>query len=345
MAASAAEDKGKQFMHHHIALRFTALCSLAMLLTACGGSGDSAKTPPTQPAAKPVAKIEVNPTPPAKTEALPADGGEVGKAYNELIAAYQTVDSERANRLVEQYGSTPSPLEKKDADYALKDMLKVHPTGGVRQGDRATLFLDGGNWHGYYSASHVGDAWVFDSSNPSVWEETPRDVVDCRTGKYFPCGTKTFPDTQVWGSSKVYRDAPNNNMIPSGDVMIDGYGVRLLDPQTKALKYTQIVLANEGFGQHALAIQVGPDGVTGFGPVFLRIAPDNKTAKLIFLNATPDGEHPETDATPGLTLDTSTPHRMRGHLKLDATGMAQFDLNFDVDTASECLWGTGQCGN
>ena len=182
--------------------------------------------------------------------------------------------------------------------------------------------------------------------NPSVSQDDPREPApDCKNSKLFPCGARTFSDAQVSGSATFYRGAPNNHDLPSSGVLLDGFGVRMLDATTRALKYTQIVLANTAFEPHRFASTMDPTFLTEeIGTVLLNIAADGKSAKLVFVNATPEDQHPEVDATKGLTLDTSTPNRMRGHLKMDAKDVAIVDVTFNVGTASECLLHESRCG-
>lgn len=326
--------------------RLAALAVLALLATACSGSGtgDATKTP----IASAGTKAAATPAPPArpqlgppKTEKLPADGGDVGKAYNELVAAYQAVDATRAGRLLDQYGSKePFTLEKDLVDTLLPDMLKVHVTGGAWQADRATLFVDGEGLHGYLGASLTATGWIFDNYTPSPRDEHFLAGPDCKTSKWFPCGAASFPDAQVSGRVHAYPGVATDSSPASG-VLLDGFGVRVLDANAKALKYTEVVLSGTAFEPHALA---GTDLIiyeNSSQPVLrLRIAPDGKTTKLAFVQRSP-----EIDATAGTTLDTSTPDRLRGHLKFDAKDVAQFDVTFDVGTLSQCLSGDDRCGN
>jgi hypothetical protein len=67
-------------MHARMKIKLAALAVLQILVSACGGPGEDAKTAPSadKAAAGSAAKAET-PLPP-KTEALPADGGEIGNA-------------------------------------------------------------------------------------------------------------------------------------------------------------------------------------------------------------------------------------------------------------------------
>src|SRR5579871_1588956 len=107
-------------LHSHKAIpmdiRFMMFVLLSALICACNGSGDNAKAPSAS------SHAESSPVPqgqsgtavpaPAVAEALPADGGDVGAAYRELIAALRALDSDRANRLFEHYDEQPVALNK-----------------------------------------------------------------------------------------------------------------------------------------------------------------------------------------------------------------------------------------
>jgi hypothetical protein len=105
------------------------------------------------------------------------------------------------------------------------------------------------------------------------------------------------------------------------------------------------MLSNTAFEPHLFATTMDSiylnDEMCG---IQRNIAADGKSAKLVLVNATQSAKHPEVDAANGLTLDTGTPSRMRGHLKVDAKDVAQIDVTFDVSTASECLLHRSQCG-
>src|ERR1700687_3626448 len=95
---------------------------------------------------------------PAKTEVLPADGGDLGKAYVELAAGMKAGDKTRAGRLLDPRAWH---LADKQASWfsMFADMEKSKPSGGRRQGDRATLFLTSGVGNPlefrYVSATHT----------------------------------------------------------------------------------------------------------------------------------------------------------------------------------------------
>jgi len=321
---------------------------LAALVGACGGSGTGETAKPAD-AAKPAAAVPtvaapapVKPQPgPPQSAALPADGGDVGKRYNELIAAYQAVDSARATRLIHQYDpKNPTVPDKDLIDAILPNMLQVHPAGGVWQADRATLFLDG-ELHGFIGASLTDSGWILDDAAARTADDHFLSGYNCKASKMFPCAAMTFPDAKVSGTIKPYPNSDAASMSPPSGVMLDGFGVRMLDAKTHALAYTEVVLSSTAFEPHFLA---GTDLIiyeNSSSPVFrLRIAPDGKSAKLAYV-----ARAPEIDATSGLSVDTTTPNRIRGHLKLDVKDVAQFDVHFDVGTVSECLMGDGRCGN
>ncbi|HEX4481057.1 MAG TPA: hypothetical protein VH082_09625 [Rudaea sp.] len=299
---------------------------LTTALTACGGANSD---PHASPTAAPSAGA---PAVAPKTESLPADGGDVGKAYAELVSAYQTLDNAKASRHVDGDDGSGDPLTRKEADGYLADMLPMHPVGGLRQADRATLFLDGNNKHSSYSASLVNGNWRFDQANVSTWEETPESA-SCKTSSRFPCVVTTFPDSRVAGTSVVYRDAPNNSAMPGSSELLDGYGVRMFDATTKQLRYTRLILSNTGFQPHELTstyVQFWQ------GTLLLEISPDTKHATLILSNANHGEDFPRVDVTKELSLDTSKPNRVSGHLSIDNKAMAKVDVTFDIATASEC---------
>jgi hypothetical protein len=320
-------------------IRLLAPSVLAALIGACGGSGtgDTAKS---AAESRPAALAKPQPGPP-QSAALPADGGDVGKAYKDLIAAYQAVDSARATRLIYQYNpKDPTVPDKSSIDSILPDMLKVHPAGGVWQADRATLFLDG-SLHGYVGASLSETGWVLDDAAPRTADDGFLSGYKCATSKWFPCAAATFPDAKVSGRIKPYPASAAAPMSPQSGIVLDGFGVRMLDAKTHALAYTEVVLSGTAFEPHFLAGTDLIDYENSSYPYFrLRIAPDGKSAKVAYVARTP-----ELDAGPGLNIDTATPNRIRGHLTLDAKDVAQFDVVFDVGTLSECLIGDNRCGN
>lgn len=316
------------------------IVSQAVLLAACGGPAGQDAAPKTAAPTSSASSTAVKPT----SEALPADGGDVGKAYADLVAAYQNLDTARFNTLVENFGTPGDPLTKKDTDQLLVEMQALHPAGGVRQGTRATLFLSGDALHGTFSASLEDGHWAFDSMNPQSWKDDPRDPMpNCEISQLFPCRVQTFPDAKVAGTATVYRAAPDNSSMPASGVLLDGYGVRMIDRKTKALQFTQIVLSSEAL--HPVWRASDEVDNAAMGSVVLHVAADGKSTKLMYINAVPFDQHVQVDATHALVLDTTVPNRMRGHLTLDAKDLANIDVNFDVGIASACKVGESRCGN
>ena len=326
------------------AARLFALGVLAALIGACGGSGsgETAKPVAAAPTAAP-APVPARPQPgPPQSAALPADGGEVGKRYNELIAALQAGDFVRAAKVVYQEDpKNPSVSNKEIVDMTLPEMQKVHVAGGVWQADRATLFLDGEALHGYIGASLTDTGWLLDSDTARTAGDDFLTVYNCKNSKFFPCAAMTFPDAKVSGTIKPYPGGAAASGAPPSNVVLDGFGVRVLDAKTRALAYTEVFVSHDAFEPHFFGTEDLIIHENGSSPAFrLRIAPDGKSAKLAYLP-----HSPEIDATSALNLDTGTPNRVRGHLKLDLKDVAQFDVTFDVGTVSECLMGDNRCGN
>jgi hypothetical protein len=81
--ASTDTAKGRRAMTHYRRIGFV-LGSFAALLVACGNDAGS-----------------------AKTEVLPNDGGDLGKAYFDLAAAMKAGDKERAGPLLDAYRCGP----------------------------------------------------------------------------------------------------------------------------------------------------------------------------------------------------------------------------------------------
>ena len=333
------------------AVRLLAPGMLGVLIGACGGSGTGESAKPAD-AAKPAAAAptaaaapaQAKPQPgPPQSAALPADGGEVGKQYRELIAALQAGDYVRSSKLVYQADpKNPYVSAKADVEDLLPNMQKLHVVGGVWQADRATLFLDdGAALHGYVSASLTDTGWLLDFVVPRSADDDFLRVYKCTTSKFFPCAAKTFPDAKVSGTIKPYPASAYAGAPPS-KVVLDGFGVRGFDAKTRALAYTEIILSADAFEPHFFGTEDLASHEGDSSPAFrLRIAPDGKSAKLGYV-----ARAPEIDATSGLSVDFSTPNRARGHFKMDVKDVAQFDVNFDVGTASECLLdGDTRCGN
>ena len=92
-----------------------------------------------------------------------------------------------------------------------------------------------------------------------------------------------------------------------------------------------------------IALSEEPDQVKGWlYYLTLDVAPDGKSAKIEYF----DGySRKNFDVTSGLSIDTSVSNRIHGHLKTDARDVANFDITFDISTASDCFVDKYQCGD
>ena len=296
--------------------------SVMMLLAACGGGSATA----------------------AKTELLPPDGGDLGKAFTELVVALSAGDKAKAGALLD---SSAWHMDNKQPEF-LKSLAEQNKdysiAGGKRQGDVATLFLV--NKQPYYAtvnATHASSGWRFDSPLPTgtSFGDAPRD---CKaTPQRFPCGAASAPDAQVSGHVQSHRKGDALTGNPKADVFFDGIAVRMIDAESKALKGTRLVLGAKGINPQMLALSHEPDDVAHFvnyPVIVLNAAPDGKSGKLSYF----DGyAHRDIEVREGLTIDSGTPNRVRGRLKLDAKDAADFDIAFDLGNASECIDGAYQC--
>ncbi|OQX06200.1 MAG: hypothetical protein BWK76_26520 [Desulfobulbaceae bacterium A2] len=280
------------------------------------------------------------------TEALPADGGELGKAMIELKQAFQAADKARAAKLLDP-GAWH--LDSKESGWFARiseQLAKFSPVGGRRQGDRATLFVaDQQPYYAMLNATRSSGAWVFDSPIPvgSRLDPSGRDCSVLPTR--FPCAATSAPDAQVAGTLQSYRVDPETKARFRPAAVLDGLAVRMVDPQTQELKSTLIVLSGTGINPAMVGLSSEPDQVSGWlkSPVLvLEVAPDGKRAAVKYA----DGISPQSfEVTSGLRIDTQTPNRVRGELKTDQQGVAQFDIIFDIGTLSDCLAGVYQCGD
>ncbi len=278
---------------------------------------------------------------PARTEVLPKDGGDLGKAYVELAAAMKAGDKERAGRLLDPKQWHLGNKEK--SWFQMFDhMERQKPAGGRRQGDRATLFLletDGNPLEfRYMSATRADGAWHFDSPTDLGSSFSKSEIRDCKTGTVFPCGAKTAPDSVVWGTMTPHSDAPETQ----SHRVIDGLAVRMMDDK-KQLASTLVLLSGNGINPEAVAASSDPEQVKGWlawPVVALDIAPGGKSGKLEYYNGS---SRKTLDITKGLSIESRSPGRIRGQLKTDVEKIA-LDLHFDLDTTSSCQVGAYRCG-
>jgi len=309
-------------MRARTALKMLPLCCCPLLLVACGG-GSAAS---------------------AKTEVLPADGADLGKAFHELVAALAAGDKVKAGNLLDpdhwhMDNKTPEFLQQ-FAEQS-KDFVV---TGGKRHGDVATVFLV--NKQPYYAsltATRGAGGWRFDSPIPTGrgFGENARDCTEAP--QRFPCAAASAPDAQVSGTVLSHRKGDPLSGAPKPEVFFDGVAVRMIDGESKKAKSTRVILAAKGIDPQALARVGDPDDLAQFVnyPVIqLSAAPDGKSGTLAYF----DGFSRRTlELHDGLALDTTTPNRVRGKLKLDAKDVADFDIAFDLGTASECVDGGYEC--
>jgi hypothetical protein len=279
---------------------------------------------------------------PAKTEVLPGDGGELGKAYLDLAAAMKAGDKQRAGRLLDPRQWHLANKQKSWFDM-FADMESNQPAGGRIQGDRATLFLvaKGGNplEFRYLSAARTGGGWQFDSPATLGSSFSKAEARDCGTSRAFPCGTRTAPDSVVAGTITPRSPAPDT---PASYRVIDGLAVRLVDDKKQPVG-TSVLLSIHGVNPDALALSGDPEEVKGWlgWPVIrMDIAPGGKSAKLEYYN----GASRETaEIAKGLSIEAGSPDRIRGQLKGEIEGVV-FDLSFDLGTGSSCQVDQYRCG-
>lgn len=314
------------FMHIRPSVRPLSLALVALIGTACSGSGATSA---------------------AKTEVLPADGGDLGKAFADLTSALAAGDKARAGKLLDP---NSWHMDNKQPDFLVeisKQLSDYRPTGGKRQGDRATLFVVTPQpYYAMLDATHTGGGWQFDSPLPTgtSFSDPPRDCAALPSR--FPCAASSAPDAQVSGSVLSHRPPDPLSGAAKPVVLMDGIAVRMLDGESKALKSTKLILSAKGINPKMLALSDEPGSVTNwlnYPLLTLNVAADNKSAKAVYF----DGySHKDIDVRDGLSIDAvtpGTPNRIRGHLKTDIKDVAQFDITFDLGTASDCIDGAYQC--
>lgn len=279
---------------------------------------------------------------PIRTEPLPANGGDVGKAYTDLAAAMRAGDKERAGRLLDPRQWHLSNKQKSWFEM-FADMGNMQPAGGRLQGDRATLFLvnKAGNplEFRYMSATRTSSGWQFDSPTTFGSSFSKAEARDCKSSEVFPCGARTAPDAMVAGTITPRQPDPHG---PASCRVIDGLAVRMVD-EAKHSVGTRVLLSIHGINPEAVALSGDPDEVKGWlgWPVLsLDVAPGGKSAKLEYY----DGMSRKTfDVAKGLNVEASAPDRVRGQLKTEIDKVA-FDLSFDLGAASSCQAEAYRCG-
>lgn len=277
-----------------------------------------------------------SPAGPTMTTMLPADGGDLGKAYIEFASAVDAGDAARIANLAD------SAVGDKEAAFfqAFGKLSPRKPIGGRRQGDRATLFLQtamdkGGGSYELWNATHTSAGWHFDSPENVVNFSIPNAGLDCKTKAEFPCAVSTAPDSIVSGTvlphkydSYLYKKAPEFRMF-------DGFAVRVFDGNDKMPKVTTVFLSSMGIMPGMLTREVDePNSVRyklTMALLRLDVAADGKSAHVEFWN---QNTRKQADVTSGLTIEAADGKRIRGRLKADVKELANFDLYFDIGTAS-----------
>lgn len=293
-------------MHIRNPLRFSWLAIAAVLFAACSA-------PPQQ-----------------KTELLPSDGGDLGKAFAELQTALAAGDDAHADKLLDPKwhvgGDGPS------YSALLKDLK---PTGGKRQGDRATLFLLGDRYAAI-NATRGTNGWFFDLPTPMFFSADEKS--DCTASpQRFPCGVTSAPDSQVSGRATEQYVAMSGEKKTVEMPLFDGFAVREVSVGKKAPLWTRLILSQTAVDPQVLARSGSPRSVTGDSVcVILDIAPDGKSAHGIYKSNTGYTGRLEFDVKEGegLSLDIGQPKRLRGHVTADIKGV-KVDVTFDVGIASE----------
>ena len=194
------------------------------------------------------------------------------------------------------------------------------------------------------NATHTASGWQFDSpiATGGSFGETPSDCAASPTR--FPCGAASAPDAQISGRVQSHRSDPLSGGA-STQVLFDGLAVRMLDGETKKAKFTRLLLSGTGINPQMVALSGDVGNVKGwlnYPMLVLDVAPDGKSAKAEYFDG---GSHEDFSVTDGLSIDANTPNRIRGHLKTDAKGLAQFDIAFDLGTVSDCVDSAYNCSS
>lgn len=294
------------------------LAVLAAALAGCGGGGGADN---------------------AKTEALPADGGDLGKAWLAFHAAMKAGDVEASKRYLD--GARWTTGNKKASwfqQFAEGEADK--PMGGRVHGDRATLFLDASDPEStasrdyrHVNATRDGDSWRFDNPHTFGSSFSLSDARDCSAGAIFPCGVETAPPGQVGGTVENLKARDGK---PATELLVDGFAVQMVPTAGAAPTATRVVLSAHGINPAALALSTDPghaEGWLGWPVLHLDIAADGKSAELEYYGG--NGRQ-KTTVTAGLTLDANAPGRVRGRIQAEIPEAAKVDAHFDFGVASTC---------
>jgi len=274
-----------------------------------------------------------------KTEALPADGGDVGKSYAEFASAVAANDKARLAKF-----AAPDVADKGPSYFQmLGDMSARKPIGGRRQGDHATLFLQiagsgNGNSFELWNAKLAQPNWQFENpfSSRIAISYPARPYHDCSKRAEFPCGVTTAPDSIVSGSvtltkfdSDLYKTAPVF-------ALFDGFAVRMFEGEGKEPKSTRIYLSSMGIlPQTVTDTDLSPGTVRNALTAALLdvdVAANGKLAQAAFWQA---NQVKKSEIKEGIAIESNDGKRIRGRVKTSTDSMA-IDVYFDIATASGC---------
>ena len=195
-----------------------------------------------------------------KTEVLPANGGDLGKAFVALTDAFKAADKVRATELLDP---TAWHLDNKEPNWFAQiseQLAEYSPVGGRRQGVRATLFVATKQpYYAMMNATFVAGGWRFDSPVPGGSSLNPSGR-NCKSSPTrFPCAAASAPDAQVSGTVQSHMIDPNTGAPARPVVLFDGLAVRMVDQETRALKSTWVVLSGTGINPKMVALSEEPD--------------------------------------------------------------------------------------
>lgn len=289
-------------------------------------------------------------TGPQKTQVLPADGGDLGKAYAEYAKAVDAGDKAQILKL-----SNPELADESVGFFqAMGKMGASQPMGGRQQGDRATLFLRAPTSDGQQTfaslrnATRAGSGWQFDNPLEQVTAKyASKPFYDCSKTAEFPCAIATAPDSVVSGTIVLHKYETFLHKTAPVYVMFDGFAVRMFDENAKTPKSTRVFLSSMGIVPEMIASDNNEDvsnvRLTLTAALLdLDVAPDGKSAHASYSK---QGTLLEADIKDGLTIESNDGKRVRGRLNTDIKDMAAFNLYFDVATASVCHAQSSDCNH
>lgn len=287
---------------------------------------------------------------PQKTDVLPADGGDLGKAFAEYAKAVDAGDKAQILKL-----SSPE-LADKGVGYfqAMGKLGASQPIGGRQQGDRATLFLRAPTsnaqqtYASLWNATHAASGWQLDSPLEQVTVAySSKPFYDCSKTAEFPCAITTAPDSIVSGTLSLNKYDTFVHKTAPVYVMFDGFAVRMFEENGKTPKSTRVFLSSTGVVPEMITSDHNKD-VSSIRLILtaalldLDVAPDGKSAHARYSK---QGTVLNADIKDGLTIESNDGKRIRGRLNTDIKDVAAFNLYFDVATASVCHANSSDCGD